>query len=134
VYDNIPFNTAMDHHPHNLNKAPKYKYTPIRKMSIIAILVEEKASNMNECSPIRIWLNKMWYVYSTDYPGFKITEIRGTWVAQSFKHPTLDFGSGHDLRVMRSSPTWSPTWGSILGVEPCLRFSLPLPLPPHLSN
>lgn len=44
----------MDHHPHNLNTAPKYKDTPIGKMSLIAILVEEKASNMNECSPIRI--------------------------------------------------------------------------------
>ena len=31
----------------------------------------------------------------------KKTEItfRGTWVAQSVKHPTLDFGSGHDLMV-----------------------------------
>ena len=24
----------------------------------------------------------------------------GTWVAQSVRHPTLGFGSGHDLRVM----------------------------------
>ena len=28
----------------------------------------------------------------------------GAWVAQSGKRLTLDFGSGHDLRVMRSSP------------------------------
>ena len=27
-------------------------------------------------------------------------------MAQSAEHPTLDFGSGHDLRVMGSSPTW----------------------------
>ena len=26
---------------------------------------------------------------------------RGTWVAQSVKHPTLDFHSGHDLGVVR---------------------------------
>ena len=32
----------------------------------------------------------------------------GTWVAQLAEHPTLDFGSGHDLRVGRSS---------VLGVE-----------------
>ena len=27
----------------------------------------------------------------------------GNWVAQSVEHPTLDFGSGHDLRVLRLS-------------------------------
>ena len=35
-------------------------------------------------------------------------------MAQSIKHPTLDFGSGSDLRVVRPSPTL----GSVLGVEP----------------
>ena len=39
---------------------------------------------------------------------------RGTWVPQSIKHPILDFGSGHDLRVVR----WSPALGSALSVEP----------------
>ena len=28
----------------------------------------------------------------------------GTWVAHTVEGPTLHFGSGHDLRVMRSSP------------------------------
>jgi len=37
-----------------------------------------------------------------------------TWVAQLVKRPTLDFGSGHDLRVVRSSPTSGP----MLGMEP----------------
>ena len=40
---------------------------------------------------------------------------KGTWVAQSDKYLTLDFSSGHDIRVMRLSPTPS---GSMLGVEP----------------
>jgi len=40
----------------------------------------------------------------------------GAWVAQLVKHPTLDFSSGQDLRVMRLQ-----AW---LGV--CLRFSLSL--------
>ena len=31
--------------------------------------------------------------------------LRGTWVAQSVEYPTLDFGSGHDLRVVGLSPT-----------------------------
>jgi len=33
---------------------------------------------------------------------------RGTWVAQSVEHPTFDFGSGHDLRVLGSSPESGP--------------------------
>ena len=36
-----------------------------------------------------------------------------TWVAQLDKGLTLDFGSGHDLRVVRSSPVWS----YMLGME-----------------
>ena len=39
---------------------------------------------------------------------------KGDSVAQSVKYMTLDFGSGHDLRVMRSSPAS----GSMLSVEP----------------
>ena len=39
---------------------------------------------------------------------------KGTWVAQSVKHLTLDFGSGHDLRAMRLSHM-ADSW---LGVEP----------------
>ena len=38
----------------------------------------------------------------------------GAWVAQSVKHQTLDFGSGHDLRLMRLRPMS----GSVLGMEP----------------
>ena len=35
-------------------------------------------------------------------------------MAQSVKHPTLDFSSGHDLTVMRLSPAFGP----VLRVEP----------------
>ena len=28
----------------------------------------------------------------------------GTWVVQPVKYPTIDFGLGHDLRVVRLSP------------------------------
>ena len=38
----------------------------------------------------------------------KSSNSRGTWVAQLVKHPTLDFGSGHDLRVLGSSPISGP--------------------------
>ena len=38
----------------------------------------------------------------------------GVRASQSVKCLTLDFGLGHDLRVMR----WSTTSGTILGMEP----------------
>ena len=41
-------------------------------------------------------------------------ENGGAWVAQSVKRPTLDFGSGHDLIIVRLSPAV----GSVLSVEP----------------
>lgn len=41
-------------------------------------------------------------------------EVEGAWVSQSVKHPTLDFSSGHDLRIVRSSPVWH----SVLDIEP----------------
>ena len=44
-------------------------------------------------------------------------------MAQSVKHPTLDFGSGHDLRVRE----FEPTPGSALTVWSLLRI-LPLTL------
>ena len=31
--------------------------------------------------------------------------VSGTWVVELAKWPTLDLGSGHDLRVMGLSPT-----------------------------
>ena len=34
----------------------------------------------------------------------KLRPPRGTWVAQSVKRPTLDFGSGHDLTVCEFKP------------------------------
>ena len=51
---------------------------------------------------------------------------RGTSVAQSVEHPTIDFGSGHDLSILRSSPVLVPaSVGSLLDI-----LSLHLPLPP----
>ena len=44
----------------------------------------------------------------------------GTWVVQLVKHSTLDFGSSHDLRAIRSSPAL----GTPLSRESALRFSL----------
>ena len=38
----------------------------------------------------------------------------GTWVAPSVERPTLDFSSGHDLRVMRSGSTFSRESASLL--------------------
>ena len=54
----------------------------------------------------------------------------GSWVVRSLKRPTLDFGSGHDLRVM----TCKSVSGSVLSVKSA-KVSLSLSLcpspPPH---
>ena len=44
----------------------------------------------------------------------KLNYFGGAWVAQSVKHLTLDFNSGHDLGVVGSSPML----GSMLGMAP----------------
>ena len=59
--------------------------------------------------------------------GFPIRELEttqtwGTWLARSVKHPTLDFGSGHDLTVCRIEPHVRLHTDSA-----CLAFSLSLP-------
>ena len=55
---------------------------------------------------------------------YKISKHRDTWVAQSVKHPALDFNSGHDLKVVRSSLSWAlHSTGSLLEI-----LSLPPPL------
>ena len=55
----------------------------------------------------------------------------GTWVAQSVKHLTLDFGSGHDLTVRGIEPrvglcadSAEPTWDPL--PPPLARASSPL--------
>ena len=51
---------------------------------------------------------------------------RGAWMAQSVKHLTPDFGSGHDLTVHYSEP---PIRLCTDSAETCLAFSLSLFLP-----
>ena len=50
---------------------------------------------------------------------------QGAWVTRSVECPTLDFGSGHDPRVVGLSPAFR------LCAEcgACLRFSLSAPIP-----
>ena len=50
----------------------------------------------------------------------------GAWVAQWVKHPTLDFGLGHDLTVYGFEPQVG------LCTDACLGFSLLLSAPPQL--
>ena len=56
----------------------------------------------------------------------------GGWVAQSVKHPTVDFGPGHDLMTCEFEPriglctdSVEPAWDSFY---PSLSASLPLAL------
>ena len=46
----------------------------------------------------------LWILYALSW---------GAWVAQSGEQPILDFGSGHDLRIMGSRPAL----GSVLSLE-----------------
>ena len=56
---------------------------------------------------------------------------RGTWVAQTVKHLTFDFDSGHDLKVREFEPCIGLCANS---VEPAWeRLSLSLPLPRKFS-
>ena len=69
------------------------------------------------------------------YVTYKNHAIRGAWVAQSFKHSTLDLGSGHDLMVYECEPRIGFHTDS---VEPALdswspSLSAPLPLAYALS-
>ena len=43
-------------------------------------------------------------IYFNEYLTISLLNKSGCWVVQSVEHPTLGFGSGHELRVMRSSP------------------------------
>ena len=68
---------------------------------------------------------------------FSLSKINiwGTWVAQSIKHLTPGFSSGHDLRVHGPKPhtglctdSVEPAWDS-LSPSPSVPSSLPLPTP-----
>ena len=56
--------------------------------------------------------------------------LRGTWVAQLVKGPTLDFGSGHDLMVRVIEPHVS----LCARCGACLEFSFSFCLSPCLSK
>ena len=62
---------------------------------------------------IEIFKKTIWDL--PDFPEVKLySKNCGSWVSQLVKCPTLDFSSGHDLTVVRSSPTL----GSALSMEP----------------
>lgn len=71
----------------------------------------------------------------------KYKHSQGTWVAQLVKCPTLGFGSGHDLGIVRLSSlcqalcsAWSRLENSLcLSVSLCLSL-FPLPPTPHPAH
>ena len=78
-------------------------------MNILPISDNTKTLEHNTVSPIILHFYK-----------FKLQDYRATWVAQSVKCLTLDFGSGHDLTVCGIEPHVRLHTQH----EPCLRFSL----------
>ena len=57
-----------------------------------------------------------------------MTNSWGAWVAQSVEHLPLDFGSGHDLKVVGLSPPLDSVLiaKSLLGIPSPLSLSVPL--------
>ena len=62
----------------------------------------------------------MWLVATTLDSADIEQFYQGAWVAQLVKHPTLDFGSGHDLMVHKFEPhtglhadSPEPAWDSV---------------------
>ena len=57
--------------------------------------------------------------------GLTYGKTRGTWVAQSVEHLTLDLGSGHDLTICKVEPyvrlctdSMEPAWDSVSSPSP----------------
>jgi len=53
------------------------------------------------------------FPYPIDIGLNNVTCFRGAWMGQLVEHPILGFSSGHDLRVLGSSPTS----GSVISME-----------------
>ena len=68
----------------------------------------------------------------SDKKGEK-TDGRVVWVAQSAKHPTLDFSSGHDLTVSEFNPCIRPHADSVEPASDSLSAPPPLMLALSLS-
>ena len=77
-----------------------------------------------ECKVVLLPLKTLWRFLKK----LKIELHWGAWVAQSFEHPTLDFSSGHDLRVLGSSLALSLLKDSLSLLLPLLHLSLSLSL------
>ena len=63
--------------------------------------------------------------------GTTYSPFREAWVARLVNKLALDSSSGHDLRVMKSSPTLGSTLSSLLEI---LSLSPPLSLIPLMLN
>lgn len=59
-------------------------------------------------SSVQWWHHFLVSFYCKPRAAFKYI-CWGAWVAQSVERPTLGFGSGHELRIMKSSPPWGST-------------------------
>lgn len=72
-------------------------------------------------STLSTCIRKQKFLMSVSTPYLELPKhspSQGAEVAQSLKCQILDFGSGHDFRVVGLSPTLEPVLGSMLGMEP----------------
>ena len=89
--------------------------------------------NHTICILFFAWCGEVWLLCPNMFLRFNhvicTKSLLRTWVAQSVKHQTLDFGSGHDLMICEFEPLVGlhadgvePAWGSL-----SLLLSVPLP-------
>ena len=64
---------------------------------------------------------------------YKVFGTWGMWVAQSVKHPTLGFGSGHGSWIQTPHGTLCRECRACLGFSLSLSLSLSLSVPPPLA-
>lgn len=84
------------------------------------------AFNKKQGPPLRVQLALIWLREESLWEFSPLIMLKDAARAQLVKKPALDFGSGHAIRVRRSSPVLGSTW------SPLEILCLPLFLPYHL--
>ena len=107
---------------------PKTLCFPMPDVTLLCIPDTPEAL-LSLLSPLTAHNTAHWNIYMEHNLQLRVFLILDTWVAQSVKRPTLDFGSGHDLTVreIESRIRFCADSACLLGI-----LSLPLSLPSPL--
>ena len=101
---------------------PKYnQYAESLYPYMACVLLSPAAENENGPFTGHTQPTKVFFQFNIGLQPLKIGRNWGAWVAQSVKHLTLDFGSGHDLTAQEFESrlgSSSPVSGSARSMEP----------------